>query len=213
MRYDVSGNLVLSQLPDPVVVVEPTEEPVSLEEVKQHLRIDDDLTADDDLLDSLIQSARQHIEKTTGLALVDQTLEVRLDAYPSNRVIALRGPLLGGVSLSYTDASGTIVALDEDQYVVEAALKNRAPRIVLGYGVTWPYSVPVSDAIRVRWRAGFADLTGSPTESVSQVPAPLRAAIKLHVEAHYDRDERTFDMLMKAVESLCNPYRVDFGIA
>lgn len=213
MRYSVNGNLITEQIADPVVIVEPTVEPVSTEEMKLHLRVDDDLTADDAMIDSLTTAARQYVEKATGLALIDQTLELRLDGYPAQRAIRLRGPLLEIVSFKYTDEDGDLQDIDADSYVIEASAKNRAPRIVQPYTVTWPYAVPNSDSIRVRWRAGFVDRTGSPTEALTLVPGPLVSAIKLHVEAHYDRDERTFDMLMKAVESLISPYRVSFGVA
>lgn len=211
MRYDVSGNLLVGQVADPVVIIPPTEPPVSLTDMKIHLRQDE--TADDSMIEALTTAATQYVEKVTGLALVDQTLELRLDGYPVSRFIQLRGPLLQNLSFKYTDEAGDLQDVDSDLYIVESSLKNVAPRIVPAYNATWPYAIPVSDSLRIQWRAGFVDLTGSPTEAMTQIPGPLLSAVKLHVEAHYDRDERTFKMLMDAVESLLGPYRVSFGVA
>lgn len=211
MRYDVSGNLLAGQVADPVVIIPPTEPPVSLTDMKIHLRQDE--TADDSMIEALTTAATQYVEKVTGLALVDQTLELRLDGYPVSRFIQLRGPLLQNLSFKYTDEAGDLQDVDSDLYIVESSLKNVAPRIVPAYNATWPYAIPVSDSLRIQWRAGFVDLTGSPTEAMTQIPGPLLSAVKLHVEAHYDRDERTFKMLMDAVESLLGPYRVSFGVA
>jgi len=36
----------------------------------------------------------------------------------------------------------------------------------------------------------------------------VRAAMLMHVEAHYDRDTDNFDSLMKAAESLLGPLRI-----
>lgn len=211
MYYDVSGNLLVGQVAAPVVIIPPTAPPVSLTDMKLHLRQDE--TADDSMIEALTTAATQYVEKVTGLALVDQTLELRLDGYPVSRFIQLRGPLLQTLSFKYTDEDGDLQDVDADLYLTESSLKNVAPRIVPAYNATWPYSIPVSDSLRIQWRAGFVDRTGSPTESMTQIPGPLLSAVKLHVEAHYDRDERTFKMLMDAVESLLGPYRVAFGVA
>lgn len=213
MRYDLSGNLLVGQVPDPVVIIDPSQPPVSLSDMRLHLRIDSGMTADDTMISALTTAATQYVEKLAGLALVDQTLELRLDAYPAQRFIPLRGPLLQLLSYKYTDADGVLQNQDADTYIVESSLKNIAPRIVPAYNATWPYAIPVSDSLRVQWRAGFVDLTGSPTEDMTKIPGPLLSAVKLHVEAHYERDERTFRMLMSAVDALLSPYRVSFGVA
>lgn len=211
MRYDVSGNLLFDQVADPVVIIPPSQPPVSLTDMKLHLRVDQ--SDDESMITALTTAATQYVEQITNLALVDQTLELRMSGYPVSRVVQLRGPYLSLLSYKYTDEAGDLQNIDADSYVIESSLKNVAPRIVPAYNVTWPYSIPVSDSLRIQWRAGFVDLTGSPTEDMTKIPGPLLSAVKLHVEAHYDRDERTFSMLMKAVDSLCAPYRVSFGVA
>ncbi len=55
-----------------------TDEPVTLEEAKNYMKIDDDLTEDDDLIDSLIVAARQQLEKQTGLSFIPKYITAQL---------------------------------------------------------------------------------------------------------------------------------------
>ncbi|MGG2476239.1 head-tail connector protein, partial [Rhizobium sp. BR5] len=70
----------------------PQVEPLTLAEVKAHLRLD---TAEEDaLLAALIRTAREHLERTTGLCLIRQTWRLYLDRWPPNGVILIgKGPV------------------------------------------------------------------------------------------------------------------------
>jgi len=68
--------------------VEPAVEPVTLSEVKAHLRIDG--TSEDDLLGGLVRAARQDVERSTGLALIDQSWRLVLDRWPASGTVPLR---------------------------------------------------------------------------------------------------------------------------
>ncbi len=61
-------------------VVEPTEEPVTLQEAKTHLRVDHD--ADDTLIMGLIATARRSCEFGARRSFVTQTREMALCAWP-----------------------------------------------------------------------------------------------------------------------------------
>ncbi|HHI82152.1 MAG TPA: hypothetical protein ENJ99_03285, partial [Rhizobiales bacterium] len=54
-----------------ILLTPPAIEPVSLVEAKAHLKVE--VSDDDSLIDGLITTARQHIERQTGKALIDQT--------------------------------------------------------------------------------------------------------------------------------------------
>jgi len=194
------------QIPEQDVIVEPVREPVTLEELKTHLRID--LPDLDSYLTNLIRGARQWVEKYTGLALVSQTLEMYLDSYPAGGMITLRGPLIDVVSFDYLD--GTYQAIAADQYVIDTRAK--APRLTPASGVSWSFS-GTPNYLRVRWRAGFVDTSASPTQDDSLVPENLRTAIMFHAEAIHTRDERMMDKILEVAANLCKPYVVDFGFA
>lgn len=63
------------------VVTAPAVEPITLTEAKLHCKVD--LTTDDDLITPLIVAAREEIERRTWRALITQTLELVLSAWPS----------------------------------------------------------------------------------------------------------------------------------
>lgn len=61
----------------------PAEEPVTLAEAKNHLRVDDGLTADDSLIGVLITAARERVEALTNRAIIDTEFEYFLQEFPS----------------------------------------------------------------------------------------------------------------------------------
>ena len=70
----------------------PDVEPVTLADAKAALRIDH--SSEDDLISSLIRAAREEVEATTGLAMIDQDWRLVLDGIPPNRLVLLRrGPI------------------------------------------------------------------------------------------------------------------------
>ncbi len=83
----------------------------------------------------------------------------------------------------------------------------------------WPRLVPIGSAawtsanLRITFRAGFADQTGSPQTGAEVVPDRFKNAIRLWVEAMYDRDPVMMDKLLKAATDLIKAERVELGFA
>lgn len=191
------------------LIAGPAVEPVSLDEAKTHLRVDH--SSSDAEIQSLITGARQWLEEFTARTMVDTTLELSFEGYPGARIDLRRAPIIDIVSFSYTDSNGAAQVIDEDDYELVNAT-GLAPQLAPTYSAIWPATRYQPGSLKVRYRAGYADRTGSPTQDPADyVPEPLRTAIKLHLEAHFDRDERTFDMLIKAAENLARPYRSTVG--
>src|SRR5690606_12930911 len=68
--------------------VAPETEPVSVVEVKQHLRIDHD--TEDALIEGLVRAAREEVEASAGLALINQSWRLTLDRLPRSGEVGLR---------------------------------------------------------------------------------------------------------------------------
>jgi uncharacterized phiE125 gp8 family phage protein len=160
-------------------VTPPAKEPVSLAEVKLHLRVDDD--ADDTLIGALVTAAREVVEAISGRALVTQTLEMVQDGWPIIRYIRIpRPPLQSVVSIKYTDSSGTEHTLDEAVYFVDA--ESEPGRIALRSGQSWPATaLQELNAVRIRYTAGYGD--------AEDVPARFKQAILLLVGHWYENRE------------------------
>lgn len=158
----------------------PALEPVSLAEVKAHLRVDAD--DEDAYITSLVVAARELIESLTGYALITQTFQMRLDAWPNEEgaVELPRPPLQSITAIEIVDENGTPVAVDADSYEVDAA--SRPGRILRKWDADWPEPVPDLGGIRVTFVAGFGD-------AASDVPAALRQALLLLIAHWFERRE------------------------
>lgn len=190
------------------LITPPTVEPVTLAEAKLHLRVETGVTDDDDLITALIVAAREAAEHITGRALITQTLERVLDAFPPAELELGRGPVQSVTSISYTDTAGDAQTVNLADVTLDADTNMRVgfvlPSAALG---SWPSTYPAANVVRVRFVAGYGD-------AGSDVPAGLRAWIKLRVHTLYQqRSEIAAGVSIAAMpdrytDRLLDPYRV-----
>ena len=162
-----------------VQITAPAVEPVSLAEIKLHLRIEPDVSAEDDLLSSLIKAARLHAERVTGKALVTQTWKLVLDSFPSWEIEFPKPPLQSITSIVYLDSNGDSQTLSAAAYRVVATSE---PGIVEpAYGEVWPSTYGVTGGIAITFVCGMG--------LAAAVPDDIKAAIKLMVGHWYRNRE------------------------
>lgn len=200
------------------LVTGPAIEPVSLAEMRGHLRVDS--TAEDALIESMIRAGRERVEAATNRQLMGATYDLVLDGFPCARAIELPRPSLRSVtSITYLDTAGASVTWSSSQYRV---LAPAGPRSACGsvsptYGVSWPATYPVQGAVTIRFVAGYA-APGAGTESEqaalrAAVPAELCAAVRMAAAELYERREDAIvgaaaATVPQGVLVLCGPYRV-----
>jgi len=162
-----------------VLVTAPASEPVTLDELKDHLRIDG--SEEDALLAMYAQAARQAIEEDTWRALMPQTWDLYLDGWPADGVIYLpRAPLQSVTSITYRNSDNLTTTLAATVYEVDVA--SEPGRVVLAYGQSWPTATLASShAVKVRFVAGYAD--------AASVPGTIKAAILLEAGELYVQRE------------------------
>ena len=181
----------------------PGTEPVSLAEVKAHLRLDG--TAEDALLASLILTSRLHIESALGLALISHDWSLKIDAWPSDRVvIAPIRPLQEVTAIRVTGRGNSISELPLRECSHRSG--TSFPRIVLAGPVALPQPGSAVNSIEIAFRAGFGD-------TPSSVPAPIRHALLLLVSHWYEhRDPIEIGTaearIPAAVSALLEPFAV-----
>jgi len=185
------------------IKTEPVNEPVSLQEAKDHLRVDID--ADNSYIQGLIQTARMMAEEITRRALITQTWRLLLDDFPLGDTIELPMPPLQSVtSLTYTDKDGSESTFAVANYEVDT---DKEPgEIVLAYGGSWPGdTLQVTSPIEIEYVAGYGDQGTS-------VPEPVRQAILLIVGDLYENREdagrQRIYPLPRGAKALLWPYRV-----
>jgi len=185
----------------------PSVEPVTLDEIKTHLR-GINHADHDDLLNGLIKSARQRIEKILGRALVEQTRTAYYKNWPANDVIELPNPIQSVDSVKYTDVNDSEETFSADNYKVDAA--SEPGRIVLGYNKVWPSATLHFDeySIKIQYVCGYEPDDSSPADYTINIPSPIVTAIKLDVDLKYNMPpEKLAIYTDNAIEALLMPYK------
>lgn len=86
------------------LITPPEEEPVSVATAKAHLRVD--TTADDALIETYLEAARELCEGVARRSFVTQTFRLVLDDFPSTPLKLPRPPLQSVDAVTYIDADG-----------------------------------------------------------------------------------------------------------
>lgn len=181
----------------------PTLEPITLDEAQQHCKVDPG--ADDVVLGIYIEAARRVAEGLLSSALISQTWEQTLDAFPALDDIQLgKPPVQAIVSVSYVDAAGDVQVLAPESYVLDA---DTAPGWLMpAEGFSWPATSSVINAVSIRYVAGFGS-------TPADVPANIRAWLLLTIGQLYAQREsidatgRAVALPSRFVDTLLDPWR------
>jgi uncharacterized phiE125 gp8 family phage protein len=161
----------------------PAIEPVTLAAVKAHLRID---TNDEDaLLQSLIMTARLHIEVALGLALITQTWSCYFDRWPKwndgrngpGTLVLPLSPVSSVDAIRVYSEDGTFATLPRASFTLDLA--SRSPRIAPRAVTTAPMAGRPLNGIEIAVTAGFG-------ANAADIPAPIRQAHLLLVTHWYE---------------------------
>jgi len=137
------------------LVTLPAQYPISLSEAKKQCEIDDDDTAHDTYIKSLIMAATGRAEQYLHRRLVSQTWKLYLDTWPvENMIILPFGRLQSVTSIKYTDSDGDEITWDNDNYIVNT--NSEHGQVVLGHGKTWPTeTLYPSNPIKIEFVCGY----------------------------------------------------------
>ncbi len=187
------------------VTIGPTVEPVSLDEAKGWLKVDRD--AENDLILSLISSARHHAERYLNMGLMTQTIQETFDDFPNATGVNPNADLKLSMSpLKEVDAityipteSTTPLTLESANYAVVA--NSMPPRISLPQGMNWPSASSTSGAITVTYKVGV--------DSASEIDSDIKLAMRLMLaDWHKNREDsrRTMPTAAEKVLDLIKVY-------
>lgn len=147
----------------------------ALQDVKDNLRIESDITEHDDYITELIHSAREYCELYLGWYLAECSIYAYLDEWPEDDIIEIsRGPIQSITALEYKAAGATTYSTMSSS-LYELSNNQRDARILLLD--TPSINDDRLDPIRIEYLAGFHDS--------DDIPKPVIDAIKLIVTERY----------------------------
>lgn len=156
----------------------PPIEPITLEEAKTFLRIDQD--EENDLIGTLIRAARERLEGRLNIAMI--TRQMRVDLPDGGDVALPRWPV-SSVDAVTVDADPTTA------FTIDLRSRPVITTVALG--------APVS----VTFTAGYG-------VSADDIPAPLRQAMLLLVANAYEHRTDIPETMPLMVDALTMPYKV-----
>lgn len=173
------------------VITAPPVEPVALDDAKTWCRVDG--TDQDAVITMLIQAARERAEEITGRAFVQRTLELRLDQFPDgagNQIIELPyAPLIGVSSVIYLDSNGALQTLSGSPSNWIEDTGSEPGRIQPLDAQSWPATQTAIGAVRIRYEAGYAPASGSPTDYRANIPALVKQWMQVRISTFYEQRE------------------------
>ena len=174
----------------------PAAEPVTLSEVKTHLRVTH--SDEDALISGVLVAAVRAIEARGGLALMPQAWRLTLDAAPEETLFLPLSPVSALDAVAVIDGEGAPQEVSVSLY--DAALGAHARIRPAG---PWPLPAPVIDGVRIDFTAGYAD--------ADAVPELLKQAVKILAGYFYETREaageaRVYTM-PQSIDALIAPFR------
>lgn len=155
---------------------------ITLRSIKDHLAIENDETAFDDLLADYIRSAAAYLQAECHLALISTTYVAYWDHWPDSEILKVPlWPVSSITSLKYLDTSGTETTISG----LQSDLISCPCRVRLAASSTsWPIlQTDTLNRVRLTFVAGYG-------ADALAVPDMAKHAIKMLV-AHWFRNRET----------------------
>jgi uncharacterized phiE125 gp8 family phage protein len=175
-------------------ITPPASEPMTLAQAKAALRVDADLTDDDDFIGNiLLPAARGYLELAYDIKIMPQTWELTLSQFPRwDRIRIPFGPVQSFAYFKYEDTGGNVQTLSmgktgsggDTAYQILTRTARKPAELVLPFGHVWPAVVlQTADPIRIGINYGY--LTGASPETLP-MPASLLWAMSLLIDHGYN---------------------------
>ena len=196
----------------------PATEPVTLQEVKDYLRLTD--AVDNSLLTGMLTAIRQACEDYTRRALVTQTWALWLDRFPRSEkanapgegyfqlpvshfddvktVIEIPRPPLQSITYLKTyDTANTVSTFDAANYFVD--INSEPGRIALNQGKSWPSNLRAFSAVEIEFVAGYG--------LASAIPAVIKEGMMLWIKILKASQSKLFETEQDETVALTERHR------
>lgn len=148
-------------------ITAPATQPITLADAKVQCRVDADITAEDDLIASIVAGAVEECEHLLQRSLITQVWQRSLDAWPEGDAIELGMlPVRAVNSVQFIDPSGQQQVLPDAAWVLDDASELEA-WVLPARGYAWPDTLDTANAVRVLFTTGYGDAAAVP-EAIKQ---------------------------------------------
>lgn len=167
-------------------VAAPQDYPVSINDFKAHMRLDDEACSEDGSeLIGFIAAASESIDGAAGWlgrALITQTWRLDMAAADCRGEIVLPlPPFIEVVDIKYTDTAGVEQTIAPENYRVTVG--DGIATVSCVDGISWPSTADRTDALRITYKCGYG--------AARAVPAPIKTYIKMLAAEFYNMREFT----------------------
>lgn len=197
------------------ITTQVSNEPVSLEDARKHLRIQPFGSPlrhpDDSYIEYLLSASRQWCEEYLRRALATQTVTLALNSFPIDGIKLPLNPVQSVTSVNYLDVNNSYQTINSSNYYIDSF----DGVIYFNEGFVYPTLSSRENSILVTYVAGYADGANK-----TPIPFPIKAAILLLVANFYENRQQdqlgstkvTFNSLPMGVYNLLQPYRLNMGV-
>lgn len=188
--------------------VAPTFDAITLKEGRDHLKEPSNITAEDDLILSFIQTAGDTVQTKTHKVIATSTWTAYSDVWPEGDIITInKNPITSITSFSYYDSTNTLVALTEGtDYIIDTTGENSSASPFRIYLINKPSLYTRINAIEIVFVAGYL--------TPQTVDTRIKQAVRLFLTDW--KENRTdyvtgkiVSLLPRSVEYLINQIRTD----
>ncbi len=198
-----------------VRLVAPAVTPLSLTEVKAHLRVDG--TDQDGVIQMYLDAATDYVDGEWGFlgrALVTQTWRLTIDTFPCAEIKIPLPPLQSISSVGYFDSAGDFQTLVEDtDYFVD---DQSEPGWITPMS-TWPTTLDAINSVRIEFVAGYDPSTDSPPDLTANIPGDTKQAMLLLITDWMEHRQNTLtetvNNLHFGTDVLLRRKKIDLGFA
>jgi uncharacterized phiE125 gp8 family phage protein len=165
------------------VVTTATDDAITLEEIKDHLRVERGETNEDEYLERLRDVATEHVQDLTGLKLLTSVWNSYYDNWPPHDHIDLPyAPLqtVTSTGVTYTPSTGGSLKFSSTGWAKDTV--SMPPRVVLKYNDDWPSEqLDMNNPVCVRATYGYT--------TSSKIPASIKHAMLLMIGNWFEHRE------------------------
>jgi len=162
-------------------------------------------TTEDPTVNALITVARQYAETVTRRALITQTWNYTLDAFPDGDIEVPLPTLQSVTHIKYYDTNGVQQTWTNTNYSVDT--DSEPGRISCAYGVTYPTTREMNNAVEVQFVAGYGVASAVP-QGIKQAMLQLIGHWYAHRETVAVLSGFNIQTVPQTAEMLFWPYRV-----